>query len=64
MFGQFFFKYGFSFGEKTYTVKIPDAVKKNINQENIYSLLSGLADSDGHLEKGMEILNIILFLKN
>jgi len=48
---QFFFKYGFSFGEKTYKVAIPHIVKKNINQENVYSLLSGLADSDGHFGK-------------
>jgi len=48
---QFFFKYGFSFGEKTYIVRIPETVKINIRKENFYSLLSGLMDSDGHIDK-------------
>jgi ribonucleoside-triphosphate reductase len=48
---KFFFDYGFSYGEKTYKISIPEKVKKNITKENIYSLLSGLAESDGHISK-------------
>jgi len=48
---QFLFKQGFSFGEKTYIIRIPEIVKGNIRKENFYSLLSGLMDSDGHIDK-------------
>jgi len=48
---KFFFKYGFSFGEKTYKVTIPEIVKASIRKENFYSLLSGLMDSDGYVDK-------------
>ena len=48
---DFFFKYGFWAGEKSSRIFIPDKVKNNINKENIFSLLSGLADSDGHISK-------------
>jgi len=48
---NFFFTYGFKPGEKTYTVSIPKQVKENITKSNVYSLLSGLMDSDGHIDK-------------
>ncbi|AGB42084.1 oxygen-sensitive ribonucleoside-triphosphate reductase [Halobacteroides halobius DSM 5150] len=48
---DFFFNYGFSAGEKTYDVKITSEVKSELNAQNIYSLLSGLLDSDGHINK-------------
>ncbi|TDP84869.1 ribonucleoside-triphosphate reductase class III catalytic subunit [Halanaerobium saccharolyticum] len=48
---EFFLKYGFFSGEKCYEVNIPEQVKANITKNNVYSLLSGLIDSDGHINK-------------
>ncbi|MGM0370003.1 MAG: ribonucleoside triphosphate reductase, partial [Bacillota bacterium] len=48
---DFFFDYGFSAGGKTYDVEVPSLVKSELNQKNIYSLISGLLDSDGHISK-------------
>ncbi len=48
---KFFFDIGFSDGEKVYDVLIPKKVKKNLNKNNVFDLLSGLADSDGHIDK-------------
>ncbi len=48
---EFFFKYGFISGKKVYKVNIPKKVKENLNKINMFSLLSGLADSDGHISK-------------
>lgn len=49
--GLFFEKYGFTCGSKTYTAHFSDALKSQLNQENAYALLSGLIDSDGHIDK-------------
>lgn len=46
-----FMKYGFTSGNKTYTVSIPDAVRENLNKKNAFAILSGLIDSDGHIDK-------------
>ena len=48
---DFFFKYGFKSGKKVYDTHIPQKVKENLTKNNIFSLLSGLADSDGHISK-------------
>ncbi len=48
---EFFFKYGFKSGKKVYDVCITKKVKENLTKENVFSLLSGLADSDGHINK-------------
>ncbi len=48
---DFFFEYGFWSGEKSNCIFIPQKVKENITRENIFSLLAGLADSDGHISK-------------
>jgi ribonucleoside-triphosphate reductase len=48
---EYFLKYGFFSGEKCYEVNIPEQVKANITKNNVYSLLSGLIDSDGHINK-------------
>ena len=48
---DFFFEYGFWSGEKSSCIVIPKKVKENINKENVFSLLAGLADSDGHISK-------------
>jgi len=48
---HFFFKYGFRPGKKVYNVCIPQKIKENINKNNVFSLLSGLAGSDGHISK-------------
>jgi ribonucleoside-triphosphate reductase len=47
----FFFKYGFSSGQKDYKIFVPNVVKKNLTKNNVFSFLSGLMDSDGHLSK-------------
>lgn len=47
---DFFLKYGFHAGSKTYTVDIPDEVKCQLNKKNAYALLSGLIDSDSHVD--------------
>ena len=46
-----FFEYGFYSGEKCYDIGVPEKVKNNITKNNVYSLLSGLMDSDGHINK-------------
>ncbi|MBU2577062.1 MAG: ribonucleoside triphosphate reductase [Nanoarchaeota archaeon] len=46
---DFFFKCGFVVGKKVYDVRIPDFVKSNLNSSNVFSLLTGLMDSDGHI---------------
>lgn len=43
--------YGYTSGNKTYTVSIPDKVKENLNKRNAFALLSGLIDSDAHIGK-------------
>ena len=48
---DFFFKYGLKQGKKVYDVFISQKVKENLNKNNIFSLLSGLIDSDGHIDK-------------
>ncbi|MDP2947635.1 MAG: anaerobic ribonucleoside-triphosphate reductase, partial [Nanoarchaeota archaeon] len=48
---DFFFKIGFKPGKKVYDVSISPFIKKNINKHNVFSLLSGLMDSDGHISK-------------
>ncbi len=47
---EFFLNYGFKPGSKRYNISVPFQVKKNINKNNIYALLSGLIDSDGHID--------------
>ncbi|MFW6282631.1 MAG: anaerobic ribonucleoside-triphosphate reductase, partial [Minisyncoccales bacterium] len=48
---NFFFKYGFKSGKKVYNIKVPQKVKSNLTKQNVFSLLSGLSDSDGHLSR-------------
>ena len=48
---SFLFDYGFKAGKKVYNVKIPQQVKKNFTKNNVFSFLSGLMDSDGHINK-------------
>ncbi|OQX81535.1 MAG: hypothetical protein B6D56_02255 [Candidatus Omnitrophica bacterium 4484_70.1] len=48
---EFFFKYEFKSGKKVYKVSIPQKVKENINNTNVFALLSGLIDSDGNINK-------------
>lgn len=48
---EFFFKYGFKEGRKVYDVSISQEVKENLNKKNIFSLLAGLMDSDGFVNK-------------
>jgi len=48
---EFFFKYGFKPGKKVYNIHIPQKIKENLNKNNVFSLLSGLIDSDGHIDK-------------
>lgn len=47
---EFFFRYGFTSGKKVYNINIPQKVKENLNKNNIFSFLSGLIDSDGHID--------------
>jgi ribonucleoside-triphosphate reductase len=42
---EFFFKYGFEAGEKTCKISVPEKVKINFTRTNVFSFLSGLADS-------------------
>jgi ribonucleoside-triphosphate reductase len=48
---EFFFEYGSWAGEKVYNIYVPQKVKENFTQENVYAFLSGLMDSDGSLGK-------------
>jgi len=48
---EFFFEYGFWDGKKVYKACIPQKVKENLTKGNVYSLLSGLLDSDGDISK-------------
>ena len=48
---DFFFKHKFNAGKKVYDINVPDIVKTNINHDNVYSFISGLMDSDGHISK-------------
>ena len=48
---NFFKKYGFTHGKKSLTVGISEEIKKNLNRENAYALLSGLIDSDGSFNR-------------
>lgn len=48
---DFFFQYGFQAGKKAYSVSISKVIKKNITRENVFSLLSGLIDSDSAINK-------------
>ncbi|MFH1657201.1 MAG: ribonucleoside triphosphate reductase [bacterium] len=67
---EFFFKYGFEAGEKVYTVSVSQRIKENFTKNNVFSFLSGLIDSDGHISKrdgdfeyytvSMELANDIL----
>jgi ribonucleoside-triphosphate reductase len=47
---KFFFDYDFNAGKKVYNISISKKVKENISRNNIYALLSGLIDSDGHID--------------
>lgn len=48
---EFLLKLGFKPGKKVYNVSAPKKVKENITKDNVFSLISGLMDSDGHLGK-------------
>jgi len=48
---DFFLNLGFKPDKKVYTISVPSIVKENITKHNIYSLLSGLIDGDGHITK-------------
>ncbi|MCI4463829.1 MAG: hypothetical protein JHC30_06650 [Caldisericum sp.] len=48
---DFFFKYGFWAGEKVYDIYVPEKVKENITQKNVYAFISGLIDSHGTIGK-------------
>ena len=48
---DFLEKYGFECGNKTYTVHFSETLKSQLNRENAMALLSGLIDSDGHIDK-------------
>lgn len=48
---DFFFSYGFSYGVKAYTVRIHDKIQQGLSERGFYSLLSGLIDGDGHINK-------------
>ncbi len=48
---EFFFQYGFELGEKVYKISVPKRIKENFNNTNVFSFLSGLIDSDGHIDK-------------
>ncbi|MGC9309683.1 MAG: anaerobic ribonucleoside-triphosphate reductase, partial [Candidatus Nanoarchaeia archaeon] len=48
---DFFFKYGFESGEKVYNINVPYNVKKNLNKNNVFYFISGLIDSDAHIDK-------------
>ena len=48
---EFFFSYGFAAGKKTYSIYISQKVKEHLTNRNVFSLLSGLMDSDGHISK-------------
>ena len=48
---DFLEKYGFTCGSKTYTVHFSELLKSQMNRENALALLSGLIDSDGHIDK-------------
>ena len=48
---EFFFKYGFSPGKKDVKICVPQEVKQNLSLDNVFALLSGLMDSDGHISK-------------
>ncbi len=48
---DFFLKKGFLPGSKVYSVGVPKKVKDVIGNDNVFSFLSGLMDSDGHLSR-------------
>ena len=48
---DFFFKIGFVAGKKVYNVSVPEFVKSNLSESNVFGFLSGLMDSDGHIGK-------------
>ena len=48
---EFFFKYDFQGGEKSYKIFVPQKIKENFTRTNIFSFLAGLMDSDGHIDK-------------
>ncbi len=48
---EFFLNYGFKADKKVYNIFIPGKVKEELSKDNVYSLLSGLIDSDGHIDK-------------
>jgi len=48
---DFFVKSGFQSGQKTYNVSVPEPVKNNLSRSNVFALLSGLMDSDGHIDR-------------
>ena len=48
---DFLEKYGFTCGNKTYTVHFSELLKSQMNRENALALFSGLIDSDGHIDK-------------
>lgn len=48
---DFFFDLGFKHGKKVYSVSVPKKVREGVDRKNIFSFLSGLMDSDGHISK-------------
>ncbi len=48
---DFFFNVGFYSGKKVDSISIPEFIKNNFNSKNVYSFISGLIDSDGHISK-------------
>lgn len=47
---DFFKSLGFQCGTKTYNVRIGNILRQKINKSNIYGLISGLIDGDGHID--------------
>jgi len=48
---DFLFSNGFKTGEKVYDIFIPEIIKKNLVKSNVLAFISGLMDSDGHIDK-------------
>lgn len=47
---EFLNKYGFTDGEKSKTVHFSDTLKSQLNKKNAFALLSGLFDTDAHVD--------------
>ena len=48
---NFFKLCGFKPGSKTYNVRVSNYIKNNFNKNNVFHFISGLLDSDGHINK-------------